>query len=368
MASSSELAPSPPATLRRRVPGALALFLGTLGFLAVLCLRWPAVLTTPELRAVYPMTLVRATIAWGLTVAIAVGSIALLAGAGRRLGAAGLALGLAGVALGGARVPVVEPVATSDHLGLDWFVLDLFLLALVFVPLERAFAHVPEQRILRTGWRTDTAHFFVSHVGMQLFTFLIMAPAVVLFRVVSWPDVQDAVAAQPLALQFVEALVVADLGAWLAHRAFHAVPALWRFHAIHHSSEAMDWLAGSRMHVVDVVVTRAAAFCPLLLLGFSRDALSAYLVWVALQATLIHANVRWTFGPLRWLVVGPQYHHWHHAADAEGLDKNFAVHLPLIDLLFGTLHLPGDRWPARYGIRGDPVPPGYFPQLWWPLR
>ncbi len=353
---------------RSKLAGVLASFLGALGFLAVLCLRWPALLTTPELRAIYPMPLVRTTIAAALATALALGAIAWLTNAGRRFGTAGLALALAGLALGGAQIEVAEPVPPSNHLGLDWFVLDLFLLALVFVPLERAFARRPEQPIFRSGWRTDAVHFFVSHVGVQLLTFLTVAPALVLFHVARWPALQQAVAAQPLWLQFGQALLVADLGGYLAHRAFHAVPWLWQFHAIHHSSESLDWLAGSRLHVVDVVVTRAAAFCPLLVLGFSQDALTAYLVWVALQATLIHANVRWRLGPLRWVLVGPQFHHWHHAAEAEARDRNFAVHLPVIDWLFGTLFLPGERWPQRYGIEGEPVPEGWLAQLSWPLR
>jgi lathosterol oxidase len=353
---------------RSKLAGVLASFLGALGFLAVLCLRWPALLTTPELRAIYPMALVRTTIAAVLAVALALGAIALLANAGRRFGALGLSLALAGLALGGAQVEVAEPVPLSNHLGLDWFVLDLFLLALVFVPLERAFARRPEQPVLRAGWRTDTTHFFVSHVGAQLLTFLTVTPAIVLFHVARWPALQHAVAAQPLWLQLIEALLVADLGGYVAHRAFHAVPWLWRFHAIHHSSESLDWLAGSRLHVVDVVVTRAAAFCPLLVLGFSRDALTAYLVWVALQATLIHANLRWRLGTWRFVLVGPQFHHWHHAAEVEARDRNFAVHLPLIDWLFGTFFLPGERWPQRYGIEGEAVPQGWLAQLAWPLR
>jgi lathosterol oxidase len=356
---------------RRALPGALAAFLGALGLLAVLCLRFPALLTTPELRAIYPMPLVRATIAGGLAAALALGALALLAGAGRRLGAAGLALAAAGLALGGAGVEVQEPVPRSSHLGLDWFVLDLFLLALVFVPLERAFARRREQAILRAGWRTDLAHFFVSHVGVQLLTFLTMAPAVVAFALLRWPALDALrawVAAQPTALQLAAALVVADLGGYAAHRAFHAVPFLWRFHAIHHSSEAMDWLAGSRLHLVDVVGTRAAAFAPLLLLGFSPAALSAYLLWVAVQATVIHANVGWRFGWLERVLVAPRFHHWHHAAEPEARDRNFAVHWAWLDRLFGTLHLPDERWPARYGIDGERVPDGWGAQLVWPLR
>ena len=358
---------------RRAFAGGLAAFLGALGLLAVLCLRFPALLTTPELREIYPMPLVRATIAAGLAAALAIGALALLAGAGRRLGAAGiaLALALAGLALGGATVEVQEPVPRSNHLGLDWFVLDLFLLALVFVPLERVFARRREQPVLRAGWRTDLSHFFVSHVGVQLLTFLTMAPAVVLFAVLEWPALdalRAAVAAQLLPLQLVGALLVADLGGYAMHRTFHAVPWLWRFHAIHHSSEAMDWLAGSRLHLVDVVATRAAAFAPLLLLGFSHAALSGYLLWVAVQATVIHANVGWRFGWIEHVFVAPRFHHWHHAAEPEARDRNFAVHWAWLDRLFGTLHLPEERWPARYGIDGECVPDGWTAQLTWPVR
>jgi sterol desaturase/sphingolipid hydroxylase (fatty acid hydroxylase superfamily) len=80
----------------------------------------------------------------------------------------------------------------------------------------------------------------------------------------------------------------------------------------------------------------------------------------------LHANTRVRFGPLRWILATPEFHHWNHAAQAEAVDKNFAVHLPLIDRIFGTAWLP-DRWPACYGIAGDPVPEGWLRQLVWPL-
>ena len=81
---------------------------------------------------------------------------------------------------------------------------------------------------------------------------------------------------------------------------------------------------------------------------------------------LIHANVGWRFGPLRYVLATPQYHHWHHSADK--IDVNFAVHLPVIDAVFGTFYLPGSRWPSAYGIHGNPVPEGYWAQLALPFR
>lgn len=93
------------------------------------------------------------------------------------------------------------------------------------------------------------------------------------------------------------------------------------------------------------------------------------MAFVSVQATFIHANVRLEFAPLRWIVATPRFHHWHHAAEAEAVDKNFAVHLPLLDRIFGTAYLPQGRWPAAYGLAGGAsLPDGYARQLVAPFR
>jgi lathosterol oxidase len=345
-----------------RLSGALGMALGALSLLAVLCFRFPELLTTPELRAVYPMGLVRGALFGALVCALAAGALAVLLGR-RALGLAGLVLAGAAIALGGAWVET-GPVAASSHAGLDWFVLDLLVLALVFVPLERAFARVREQRILRAGWRTDLAHFFASHLLVQVLALLTIAPAELLLGGLVPPGLHAVVSAWPLAIQVALAIACADFFQYWTHRAFHALPWLWRFHAIHHSSEEMDWLAGSRLHLVDVVATRAVSFLPLFALGLSARALVAYLVFVSFQAVFLHANVRFRFGPLRWLVATPEFHHWHHARAP--VDKNFAVHLPCLDRLFGTAWLPGG-FPVHYGVAGERVPEGWLRQLVWPF-
>jgi sterol desaturase/sphingolipid hydroxylase (fatty acid hydroxylase superfamily) len=352
---------------RRWWLGILSLFLAVLAAFAVLCLHFPAWLTTPALREVYPMALVRALIAGGIVSAAALGALAVALRRGRRLGALGLAFAFAAQLAGGAWVEVATPVAKSRHLGLDWLALDLLLVAAVFVPLERAFARLPAQPVFRRGWRTDLAYFFVSHLLVQLLALATVTPALLLFRWAAHSGLQAAVAAQPLPLQLVEAVLAADLASYVAHRAFHAVPWLWRFHAIHHSSEQLDWLAGSRLHLVDVIATRAVAFVPLFVLGFAVEALAAYLVWVSAQATWIHANLAWRMGWLDHVLVTPRFHHWHHAAHVEAADKNFAVHFPWIDRLFGTHHLPPGAWPARYGVLSDAPPAGFAAQLLWPF-
>lgn len=361
------VAPARSPARRGRLTGALALALGALSLLAVLCFRYPTLLTTPDLRAVYPVPLLRGVLFAGLLASLGLSLTSIVRSRRLATGSAALVLCAAAIALGGAWVETEAPGETTRYLGLDWFVLDLLVLSMLLVPLERAFALHREQEVLREGFRTDLTYFFVSHLLVQVTLFLTLAPAHLLFAWAAWPRLQEAVAAQPVALQVAEAMLLADLAQYGVHRLFHTVPWLWRFHAVHHSSRAMDWLAGSRLHLVDVVVTRGLSFVPLYVMGFSEPAIVAYVVVVSAQAVLIHANVRWRFGWLRWVLATPEFHHWHHAADREALDRNFAVHLPVIDWLFGTAHLP-DHWPRTYGIEGDPVPEGWLAQLVFPFR
>jgi lathosterol oxidase len=350
------------------ISGTLAVTFGALGYGGVLCLLFPDLLTTPDARVLYPMALIRLLIELFLMAGFVLGVVSAILRKRKTLGLTGIALALAGTLLGGSGVEITEPVSSTRSLGLDWFLLNLLILAVLFVPLERIFPRRPDQRIFRHAWETDLAHFAVSHLLVQLTVFLTMAPAVWLFAGAARESLQGWVTAQPIALQAVEALVVADLAQYGAHRAFHQVPWLWRFHQIHHSSTTLDWLAGSRLHLVDIVVTRAFSFVPLYLFGFAPTAVYAYLIFVSFHAVFIHANVRFRFRPLEWIVVTPRYHHWHHADHAEAVNRNFAVHLPFIDRLFGTAHLPEGRWPDRYGISGDPVPEGYLGHLAYPFR
>jgi sterol desaturase/sphingolipid hydroxylase (fatty acid hydroxylase superfamily) len=127
----------------------------------------------------------------------------------------------------------------------------------------------------------------------------------------------------------------------------------------------MDWLAGSRLHLVDVIATRGLTYVPNFVLGFSEPALMVYVFLVAIQATFIHANVRWTFRGWQRIIATPAFHHWHHSAEPQSIDKNFAVHTPAWDS-FGTFYRR--RVGRRYGLaHGRQVPPRWTSQL-FPLR
>lgn len=349
-----------------KISGVLAVFLGWLGLGGVVTLHLPEFLASPTLRSAYPMPIMRALIGGALVLALVLGLTSLLLSVRKSRGL--LAIGLASLSLllGGSGVEVPPALPVRPTIALDWFLLSLLAFALVFVPMELLWPRIREQRLFRRGWRTDLVYFGVSHVLVQVTVFLTVLPATLLLRWAVSDNFHHAVQSQPLWLQFLEAMLAADLFAYVVHRLFHEVPALWRFHQIHHSSEEMDWLAGSRLHIVDIVVTRAFAFIPLYIIGFSRAAIVAYLAWASFHAVLIHANVRFRFGWLRHVLATPQFHHWHHSRTL--YNRNFAVHFPFLDRMFGTHHLPAEEWPEAYGIEGGKVPDGYVEQLIYPVR
>ncbi len=245
-------------------------------------------------------------------------------------------------------------------------VIGLVVLAIIFIPLERLFALRPRQA-LRAGWRTDVVHYLINGAALKVGIVIAVAVVGTVLRAFVPPPLRAAIAASPGWAQIVAALAIATVGGYAGHRAAHEVPLLWRFHRVHHSIREMDWLAANHLHPLDQIFIRSAAVLPLYALGFGRISLGAFVVLTTLQAIFIHANVRLTFGPLRWVIATPQFHHWHHAREPRAYNSNYAGEFPAVDALFGTLYLPAGRWPAQYGI-DDSEPVGYLRQLVWPLR
>ncbi len=351
------------------ISGVLSTCLGAIGLLAVLCFHYPELLTMPELRAMYPVPFVRVLLFIILTASFVLGGISIYLRRSRSIGGIGIALTLVAVMFGGSSVPVDGELRNGPFLGLDWFLLNIIAFSVVFVPIEHLFPLRREQAIFREFWKTDLAYFFVSHLFVQFVTIVTLKPAMVFFAWATIPAVRSFVGGQHYIIQFIGIMIIADLTQYWVHRAFHSIPILWRFHAVHHSAERMDWLAGSRLHLVDIAVTRALSYLPIYLLGFAEGPLFAYIVFVSFHATFIHSNFRFDFGPLKWLFATPRFHHWHHTSDLTFADKNFAVHIPVLDRLFGTYYLPDKRWPEAYGVSGDDVPSsGFFAQLVFPFR
>ena len=238
------------------ISGTLGVALGLIGLGAVFCFHFPSLLTVPDLRSKYPLPYVRALLHIILVSAFILGMISVCLRRRKILGFTAMSLTLIAALLGGSRVPIEGELHDGPFLGLDWFLLNLIVYSLIFIPLERVFALHPEQGTFRSGWRTDLTYFFISSLLVQVTTLLTMKPAMIFFHWAAHPSLQQFIASQNFVLQFLVILLCTDMVQYWVHRGFHAVPFLWRFHAIHHSAESMDWLAGSRLHIVDVAVTQ----------------------------------------------------------------------------------------------------------------
>lgn len=243
----------------------------------------------------------------------------------------------------------------------------MLLIALVFLPFERLLPRRREQRTLRPGWQIDTFYFFLNRIPVGIGLIGIVLLSAWAGQALLPAPFRAAVAAQPLWLQTIELVVVADLLFYAVHRLFHAIPFLWRFHAVHHSIEDLDWLAAFRVHPVDQILTKGVSLIPCFMMGFSPSAIGLSLLFYKWHSLLLHSNIRVDFGPLRWVIASPTFHHWHHADEPDAWDRNFAGQLPLWDLLFGTANMPAGRMPSGYGI-AERLPNSYLQQMLHPFR
>lgn len=348
--------------------GVAALICALAGLLFVLCLRYPGVLTVPQVRGYYEHPAFRLGLHLLLIAAFVLGCISLVLRVNKVLGFTAITITLLATVLGGANVRAQAGELTGGaFLGLDWFVLNVILTGFLFVPLERLFAHREGQTIFREEWREDLFYYLVSSLFVQVLTFLTMAPAFALAAHTHWTALRHWVGSQYAIVQLVEIMFLTDMVQYWVHRAFHRVPFLWGFHAVHHSAKSMDWMASARMHFMEIIVLRGTTVIPMMILGFSTTALHMYILLVYVHSALLHANVRWEFNRIGKFLATPRFHHWHHGVEKEAIDVNFSIHFPLLDRLFGTYYLPRGEWPVGYGIEGHPVPRSYWKQFLYPF-
>jgi sterol desaturase/sphingolipid hydroxylase (fatty acid hydroxylase superfamily) len=349
------------------VSGVIALSLAILCFLGVLAFHFPEYLTTPQLRKSYDVDVMRQLLYWSLVLSGGIALFNIAFGRVRWLSlGAFLLIGLT-LALGGHKVPVNDFPDGTPYIGLDWFILDLLGSTLIFVFVEKLFPLRKAQPVFRPEWQTDFHHFIVNHM---LVGFVLLLVNLLVHRLFGWAA-DEGVRGWVQGLNFGVALflivLVADLVQYWTHRAYHEVPLLWRLHAVHHSVKSMDWMAGSRQHILELILTRTLVLAPIYVLGFSKEVIDAYIVIVGFQAVFNHANVSVRLGPLRYLIVTPNFHHWHHAQDEEALDRNYAAHFAFLDHLFGTAVQADRQWPNHYGVLGDYVPNGFWKQFLFPF-
>src|SRR5262249_32752720 len=127
------------------------------------------------------------------------------------LAVTGLLLAVAAAALGGSSVRINENLRDGPAIGLDWFLLDLFLMALIYVPLESIWPQYPQQGTFRKEWTLDVVYFMSTHLPLQILSFLVLLPATQATKYLAVPVVQEFIARRPWLLQFFLAVVVADV-------------------------------------------------------------------------------------------------------------------------------------------------------------
>jgi len=251
----------------------------------------------------------------------------------------------------------------------------LVILTLVFVLLERFFT-LRSAPGGRKGVGRDLAYYFLnSLVPTAILGLLGAVLAATVGRLLPQPW-HDFVGTWPLWARSLVFFVVGEVGYYWGHRWTHVSPFLWRFHAVHHAAEHVDWLTNTRAHPLDMIFGRLCGLVPAYALGLvaptthTQDIVPLLILFVTTAwGFFIHANLRWRYGPLEEVIATPAFHHWHHTNDPDHRDRNFAATLPVLDRIFGTMHLPRRAWPSVYGVDAkiatslhgqilDPLTPG----------
>ena len=351
-----------------RISGVLSILSGAVALGAALCLLFPEYLTTAEFRATYPSWLFRSMLLFCIVLAFGFAFSSFILSRKSKLGLTGVIIATIAVLAGNDASGIPQTDQSLWNVSVDWLLIDIIILAVIFIPIELFLPKRVDQTKFHDEWKTDAVYFAIAHLIVQYTAIAVKLPAEALLAG-EWVDQLHAMVSHlPFIAQLLLAMLLADLFQYAAHRAFHSFPVLWRFHAVHHSIRSIDWVAGSRLHLVDVLATRAFSYLPLYALGLPMEVFYAYVAIVSIQAVAAHANTRIPFGPLKYVFVTPQYHHWHHSDDRRYYDKNFAIHFPMIDWLFGTYHLPGEAWPESTRLGDEVMPKGFWRQFLYPFR
>ena len=252
----------------------------------------------------------------------------------------------------------------------------LLVLTAIFAVIHWLWASEREQRFWRRGASTDVIWWFFRFTIVDFLGRLTLGiPFVIAGLLLGFtPDVLRGgeyhgfgpMATLPTWVQAIAFVLLFDLAGYWTHRLFHG-GRWWRYHAVHHSPEQLDWLSAIRVHPVNELVGNFLTMLPLLALGFDPYSVIPIVPIAGFYAILVHANLDWTYGPLRLVIASPVFHRWHHSAERAAWDKNFAGLFPVWDVIFGTLYFPKDRLPREFGISQE-MPASFWGQMAFPFR
>jgi sterol desaturase/sphingolipid hydroxylase (fatty acid hydroxylase superfamily) len=249
-------------------------------------------------------------------------------------------------------------------------------LALVFTVLSRWSACNPGQH----WWRkrelaTDVLYWFLIPLMARFVRIgLLVLGASLVFNIhgadaliAFYENGHGPLATLPLWAQVIIFLVASDFLLYWIHRGFHGRH-LWKYHAVHHSSEDLEWISAARFHPVNIFLGTVAVDVALLLAGISPEVMVVVGPFTIAYSAFVHANLDWTLGPFKYVLASPVFHRWHHTGADEGGEKNFSSTFPIFDLMFGTFYMPDKVLPETYGVDDKQFPEDFGAQLLYPFR
>jgi sterol desaturase/sphingolipid hydroxylase (fatty acid hydroxylase superfamily) len=261
---------------------------------------------------------------------------------------------------------------SSEILYPSWHNYFWWLLGISFVvwSLELVFPWRKNQAAIREDFWLDGFYMFfnfflfsligynaVSNVAVEAFNDFLALFGInnlVAFQIASWP----------VWSQFLLLFVVADFIQWNVHRWLHYSPLLWEFHKVHHSVEQMGFAAHLRYHWMETIIYKSVQYIPLSMIGFGLDDFFILHLVTILIGHLNHANVKITYGPLKYVLNNPVMHLWHHAKNipAGSNGVNYGISLSLWDYLFGTAYIPNQNANEPLGFEDQETFPKTFLQ------
>ncbi len=253
----------------------------------------------------------------------------------------------------------------------------LILVSLIAWSLEMLLPWRKQQGFIRKDFWMDGFYMFfnfflfslvfynaLSEVGVALFSDLLALMGINNLITVS-------INAWPAWIQYVFLFVFVDLVQWSVHRLLHRFPILWEFHKVHHSVKEMGFSAHLRFHWMENIFYKSVVFVAISMIGFSvKEFFYVHLVAISI-GHLNHSNLKWSYGPLKYVFNNPVMHLWHHAKvlpEKRRTGVNFGLSLSVWDYLFGTAHVPETKAEMELGFSEEEgFPKGFWGQLVYPF-
>jgi sterol desaturase/sphingolipid hydroxylase (fatty acid hydroxylase superfamily) len=264
------------------------------------------------------------------------------------------------------RLLAVIIIGSGLWISLEGISIVIFLFILV-VPFERLFPRQKHQGFKRQHLELDIGYAMAAPILNIVAGIGAVFVAIVSLAWIPGLLIAPYVAMIPSPYKLIAGILLFDMTIYWAHRFYHEIPILWKFHSIHHSTEHMDWVSGFRAHPFDGTLI-APAIIFLAAAGFETEQIGFLAIFQIVFGLFLHANVRFRFKIFDRFIMTPEFHHWHHSNEEDAIWSNYSTFLPLWDMLFGTYFMPkGDRRPKIYGV-DELVPMTMAEQLKYPFE